>query len=98
MFGEVREVELLAIREGTYTIYVFKDLNTSEFLMCTRLPRWQTPDITIGEKGFLNYKDVKAGETYFNTETETNEYYNYTNRYYMNFVKRTTTDKGDIIF
>ena len=66
--------------------------------MCTRLPHWQTPDIGIGEVGFLNYQEVRAGQTYFNPNTEKDEYYRYSNRYYMNFIKKPVTDKEDIIF
>lgn len=89
---------MYAVREGTYTMYVFKNLSNSEFLMCTRLPHWQTPNIDIGEKGFLSYRDVKAGQTYFNPNTEQDEYYRYSNRYFINFVHKPVTDKKDIIF
>ena len=46
MLSLVRHVKLLAIRESTYTMYVFQDLDNGEFIMCTRLPNWHTPKIS----------------------------------------------------
>lgn len=79
--------ELIAIKDSTYTVYVFKDLDTKGYLMCTKLPNWQTPELNIGDKGFVSIEHVNAGQEYFNLETQSNSKYMYTNIYFKNFVK-----------
>ena len=79
-------VELVSVREGTYTIYVFRKIDTKEFIMCTKLPNWNTPSVFIGDKGFLKYNLVKAGETYFNPSLDKDCKYLYSNVYFMDFV------------
>lgn len=88
MLSLVRHVKLLAIRESAYTMYVFQDLDNGEFIMCTRLPNWQTPKITVGAEGFVQYNIVNAGDSYYHPETDTVVKYNYTNSYYVNFVHK----------
>jgi hypothetical protein len=87
MLDKVIRVKLQAIKEGVYTMYVFKNLEDSNYIMCTRLPNWQTPDISIGDVGFLNYQVVKAGEEYYNPITEEQIKYSYSNIYFINFVR-----------
>lgn len=93
----VIKVKLVAVRGGTYTNYVFQNLNTNEYIMCTRLPNWQTPDITVGDIGFLQYNYIEAGDTYYNPETDTKDKYRYTNNYFINFVKEEKNIKKDTI-
>ena len=93
----VEEVKLLAIREGNYTMYVFQILSTGEFIMCTRMPNWDTPNISIGEEGFLKYETVKAGQTYYDPTTDTDIKYKYTNIYFINFVKKSEITKENNI-
>ena len=81
-------VKLIAIRQGNYTLYVFKDLSNDSFIMCTRLPNWQTPEIEVGEEGFLKYQNVVAGEEYFEPATGIKKVYNYTNTYFINFIQK----------
>lgn len=97
MVDKVENVRLIAIREGTYTMYVFKSLETYKYIMCTRLPNWQVPDISINDEGYLNYQIVKAGEEYFNPETETSVKYMYSNIYFINFVKKSEIINNDSI-
>jgi len=84
---EIKYVELMAKKDDTYSLYVFKDLNTNAFIMCTVLPNWQIVDITVGAKGFLKYQAVKAGEKYYEPNTSTYVNYRYTNQYFINFIK-----------
>ena len=65
--------------------------------MCTRCPNWETRDIDIGEKGYLEYKEVIAGEKWY--DSKNNEYvpYKYTNIYFIKFVKEEDNLKKDII-
>lgn len=82
--------QLIAKREnfGGYIIYVFKNLNSNEYLMCTRLPNWNSAEIKIGDIGFLNYKEVIGGETqYFNVYENKYCYYKYDNIYFESFIK-----------
>lgn len=97
MVDKVENVRLIAIREDTYTMYVFKSLETYKYIMCTRLPNWQVPDININDEGYLNYQIVKAGEEYFNPETETSVKYMYSNIYFINFVKKSEIINNDSI-
>jgi len=55
---------LVAKKEGIYTIYVF-EIDTGGYIMCTRLPNWDVPDIPIEVSGFFTYIEAIAGETYF---------------------------------
>ena len=62
--------QLVAKRPGTYTVYVFKNLDTNEYITCTKCFNWSTPDIDVGQQGFLTYKFVRAGkDSWFNKES-----------------------------
>jgi hypothetical protein len=89
MVNNIAHVKLLAIRDGTYTMYVFQNLDTMAYIMCTRLPNWQVPEIQIGDSGFLEYQFVEAGQEYFDATQEKMIRYLYTNVYFINFVQRT---------
>lgn len=85
-----------------YITYVFKCLECNipfghNYIMCTRCPNWETRDIDIGEKGYLEYKEVIAGEKWY--DSKNNEYvpYKYTNIYFIKFVKEEDNLKKDII-
>lgn len=71
---------LVAKKSGNYIVYVFQNCDDiAEYVMCTRCPNWDGPDINIGQKGFLRYKFVRAGEdTWFNESRKTFEPYMYT--------------------
>lgn len=97
MVDLIEEVELVAVRQSQYTMYVFKKLNSDGYIMCTRLPSWNTPNISIGEKGFLNYQIVKAGEFYYNPTTDKTEKYRYSNIYFMNFINKSEVKENSII-
>lgn len=86
-----------------YTTYVFKNLEDNppfghQFKMMTRLPNWQCGSIEVSEKGFVTYDEVIAGEDKWYCK-ETNEMipYNYTNIYFIKFVKEQDNSKKDII-
>ena len=94
----VERVKLLAIKESNYTMYVFQNLDTFEYIMCTKPPNWQTDDIMVGEEGFLKYESVKAGEEYYDPNTETSITYKYTNTYFTNFIRKSEiTNNNNII-
>ena len=83
----IKEVELVAIRLAVYSMYVFKECNSSEYIMCTRLPNWQVPDVNVGMKGFLQYQIVHAGDEYTTPDGEVIKY-RYSNSYFINFVNK----------
>jgi hypothetical protein len=92
-------VELIAIKNHTYTVYIFKNLKKDEYIMCTRMPNWKTPELALGEKGYAQILYVKAGETYFNPVTNQKTTYNYSNVYFKNFIKESVEikNKSEII-
>ena len=87
---------LLAKKSGMFTVYVFKNLDTSEYVMCTKLPNWDFGDINLGVSGFLTYENAIAGEKYFNPRTQTFEVYNYTKLYFKNFIEDIPINKEEI--
>jgi hypothetical protein len=90
MVNNIAHVKLMATRLGTYSMYVFKDLDVQDnYIMCTRLPNWQVPEIQIGDAGFLEYQYVEAGQEYYDLATEKMAKYLYTNVYFINFIQKT---------
>lgn len=74
-------------KEHPYTIYVFKNLDLPEYIMCTRFPNWNTPLIDIGDKGFLNYRIVIAGrDTWYDQEKDVLVPYKYSGNHFVNFI------------
>ena len=92
----IKQVELIAERESHYSIYVFKNLEESEYIMCTRVPNWNTPTVNIGMKGFLEYIIVDAGDEYTTPEQEVVKY-KYPNCYFINFVNKADEISKEII-
>ena len=85
-----------------YTTYVFKCLESNvpfghRYCMITRLPNWQHRDIELNEIGYLTYNEVVAGQDkWFCPETGQMVPYNYTNIYFIKFVKQQDNSKKDI--
>jgi hypothetical protein len=88
---------------GGYITYVFETLECNvpfghRYCMVTRLPNWEHCDLEIGDKGFLSYRDVVAGEdSWYCPETGERIPYNYTNSYFIKFIKEKDNSKKDII-
>ena len=86
-----------------YITYVFKSLEPdapfgSRYLMLTRCPNWDAKPINIGDKGYVTYDYVKAGiDKWFCPETGQMIPYNYTNIYFIKFVKKPDNLNKDII-
>lgn len=82
--------KLLAKREevGGYIVYVFQNLDDNSYLMCTRLPNWETPFLELGDIGFLEFKEVIAGvDQWYSRSDQQHYYYKYTGIYFLNFVE-----------
>lgn len=78
--------KLVAARHGHYTVYVFKNLEDGTYVMCTKLPNWNAPELKIGDEGYLKYEEVTAGQKYFNALMQAEGTYNYSNVYFDSFV------------
>lgn len=58
--------KLLAGRRelGGYVKYVFKNLDTGKYILCTKFPNWNSELIKLGTIGYLKYEKISAGELY----------------------------------
>lgn len=81
---------LLAVDEDSsgYTTYVFENLdNRYEYIMCTRYPNWEVRQMEIGDKGFLNYKEIIAGrDMWYDKQSGQFNHYNHSGFQFVNFV------------
>ena len=93
----IKFVKLVAVKEGLYSMYVFKDLDTSKYIMCTKLPNWNMPNIAIGEEGFIKYQEVMAGQEYYNPSSEQTEKYKYSNLYLISYINKSEISGSNII-
>lgn len=95
---ETIRAKLVAVQEGPYTNYVFKNLDEQEtskyrYITATKCPNWQYNNkILIGDEGFLEYEYAQAGDSYFDLSSNSIQQYKYTSNYFMNFVKQQIKD------
>lgn len=94
MTEETYHVTLMAKSGNTYEKFVFKT-DEEKYILCTRLPNWGNLDMKIGDTGFATIFETKAGEEYFDRNTEIKRVYYYTNVYLKDFIK--DMKKGKII-
>ena len=78
---------LVAKKDTIYQLLVFKNLDTNEYIMCTKLPNWDIPEIPLKSKGFISIQETQAGENYYNRKQDTKSTYQYSGVYLTNFVK-----------
>lgn len=77
-----------------YVTYVFKRLDElakeAQYVMCVRYPNWNHRLINLGEKGFLSFLEVKAGEDkWFNGKDMVP--YNYSAIQFLKFINMPET-------
>lgn len=97
--------QLVAVEKDIcgYITYVFKCLESNipfghKYCMTTRCPNWEHRDIEINEIGYLTYSEVEAGkDKWYCPETGQMIPYNYSNIYFIKFVKEQDNYKKDII-
>lgn len=87
-FGEV-----VAKQDGQYSVYVIKNLDEPNnsllrYITVTRLPNWNCKELEIGDVGYVECDYVNAGDTYYQTSTNSNQTYNYTVCYLINFIEK----------
>lgn len=85
-----------------YSTIVVKDLDKfggfgHSYCMMTILPNWQGYIPEIGDSGYVTYNEVNAGDKWYCPETGQMIPYNYTNIYFVKFVKEVDNSKKDII-
>lgn len=78
--------KLLANKKGNYSLYVFLDLDSKEYIMCTLLPNWDLDELCINDTGYLNVDIISPGDSYINSFGNI-EKYKYPNIYIKTFVK-----------
>jgi hypothetical protein len=72
---------------GDYTVLVFYDHISDRYLMCTKLPSWNTEVPDIDETGFLQYREFIAGQdTWYDSTRGEQIPYRYTGLYFWDFV------------
>ena len=70
-----------------YVTYVFQDLESKEYLMCVQFPNWEHRSLRLGEVGFLEYKEIRAGiDTWFDGSKMIP--YNYNNIQFIKFIPK----------
>lgn len=95
--------ELVAKESDTlgYTTYVFKCLDeeiikSTKYIMCTRYPNWNHRIIQIGEVGYLNFEEVRAGiDKWFDGSNMIP--YNYNAVQFIKFIQKTNSDNYEFI-
>jgi len=81
-----------------YTTYVFENLNTGDFVMCSRCPNWRGDEPRVMQDGYVEFKDVKGGvDTYFEASSGQHKFYQYTATYFLNFVPITHVLKNGFV-
>lgn len=88
------KVQLVAVSDEQYKSYVFKNLDELEnsflrYITAVRCPNWEGYFPQIGDIGYVLCEYVEAGENYFNRSSGETSQYNYSNCYFLNFVKDT---------
>lgn len=75
-----------------YITYVFECLDKeiiteTKYIMCTRYPNWNHRNIDIGEIGYLNFIEIRAGIDKWFDGTKMIPY-NYNNIQFIKFVQK----------
>lgn len=80
-----------------YTTYVFKCLEDymikkTPYIMCTKFPNWNSRTINIGDIGYLECMEIRAGiDKWFNGKDFIP--YNYNNIQFIRFVEKKDEEK-----
>lgn len=87
--------KIVAIQnDNQYTHIVVEDLSRNydddlKYVTVVKLPNWDSNAFELGEEGYVIFQPVEAGVTrWFNRELRDFEIYNYSNNYFINFIKK----------
>ena len=79
-----------------YTIYVFENLDADgefKYITVTRLPNWEQPQLKVGDIGYLEYKEVRAGiDKWYNRDLGKFLDYGFSEIYFIKFVFENKSD------
>lgn len=86
------KVELVAVSDEQYKLYVFKNLDETDnsflrYITTVKCPNWEGTSPEIGDMGYIQCEYVEAGDNYFNRTTKETSQYNYSNCYFISFVR-----------
>jgi len=85
--GETISCQLMAKRTGNYTVYVFKNLETNNYITVTKCPNWEDDEIDVGQEGFLTFRFVRAFQEKWTDKFTMKEiFYQYSANYYLSFI------------
>ena len=87
--------KIVAIQnDNQYKHIVVEDLSRNydddlKYVTVVKLPNWDSNAFELGEEGYVLFQPVEAGVTrWFNRELRDFEIYNYSNNYFINFIKK----------
>lgn len=87
--------KIVAIQDsGRYTHIVLEDLSRNydddlKYVTVVKLPNWENNPFELGSEGYVIFQPVEAGITqWFNRDLRDFETYNYSNNYFINFIKK----------
>ena len=79
-----------------YTIYVFENLDADgefKYITVTRLPNWEQPQLKVGDIGYLEYQEVRAGiDKWYNRDLGKFLDYGFSEIYFIKFVFENKSD------
>ena len=78
--------KLVIKKSNVYTEYVFQNVETDEYILCTKLPNWDCQEIFPEEEGYVTIEQANAGDSYIDLNG-TQKTYKYTKLYFKNFIK-----------
>lgn len=87
--------KIVAIQEsGQYTHIVLDDQSRNydddlKYVTVVKLPNWDHNTFELNDEGYVIFQPVEAGVTqWFNRNLKDFETYNYSNNYFINFIKK----------
>jgi hypothetical protein len=92
-------VQLLAKKDGDYSLYVFKNLDDGQsYIMCTKCPNWNQDDLQLFQEGYLKYKSVIGyRDKWFDPKTMQEFFYKFSANYFYEFIPVTHVINGNQI-
>ena len=84
--------KVVAYRDGQYKTFVLESFDEPDnswykYSMITICPNWQGTLPKLGDRGFFEFEEAKAGDSYYNRETGEEGIYQYTGNYFLTFVE-----------
>ena len=86
--------KIVAIQEdGQYTHIVLEDQSRNydddlKYVTVVKLPNWDSNAFELGEEGYVIFQPVEGVTQWFNRNLKDFETYNYSNNYFINFIKK----------